>query len=235
MYKYRDALDRMNRKNVGNATLHTYRKASSKLVRQLTSAYRTNQRFFTAIPDNFNVIICTNEEMFKQFAREYYVPYAKALVHRNGDVVTRSQGSMRASDKQFFRILTHELNHTFWVNNGKREKYSPFWLCEGLACYAAKNAYIYSRGRVMHEIRKANIDATILHYRYLSRHLISKKRLRLLYSIWCHFVRFMDKKGDLRLLVDMQRTSLTASDFESAIHNVYGVAQKKLFTDFAGS
>lgn len=215
------------------ATIVSSTPPSSKLVGFVRKSYKANQKYFPDSPERFKVIVCPNEASFKHYGKDYYIPFAKAMVLRNADIVIRSQSFMKATDDRYYRIMAHEMNHTFWVSRAiGREKYVPFWLCEGLACYVAKNRFVFSRGRVLKEIKQAQYDEGVLHHRYLSSHLNSKAMLRLYYSIWCNFTEYLDINSKLKELISLTPTNAKKESFDKLFGDIYGQTKKELFEDF---
>lgn len=175
----------------GGVPVRIWRKlpVSAEIAGIVAGAYRLNRQLFGRDIPEFDFIICDDDLFWKQASREYYVPWAKAVVLRNGTVVIRFPSGGGAKAKaEFMALARHEINHAFWrfLHLSRRERWCPFWLAEGLACHLAGHRYCPPAGTLARLVRDNNIRR-LLPYRYRAGFLRGREDLTAYYAFWSSF------------------------------------------------
>ncbi len=164
------------------------RPVSDEIAGMVARAYRLNRRLFGSDAPAFDFIICDDDFFWKKESREYFVPWAKAVVLRNGTVVIRFPSGGVSAKAEFSQLARHEINHVFWrfLHMSRRERWCPFWLAEGLACHIAGSRYRPPAGALARLVR-GNSVMRLLPYRYRAGFLRSREDLTVYYAFWSSF------------------------------------------------
>jgi hypothetical protein len=206
---------------------------------KIRQSYRVNARLFKASIANLRVVICDNQQDLKQASGSYYVPFAKGLVTKQGAVVVRTPQFAEIDLDGFGRILTHEINHLFWLRtiSSKGNLWHPLWLVEALALQTAQNRYVLSKQKLAQALRKLPANKRnseqLLHFRFEKRRLASRQDLVILYSLWSHFSAYLFPNNLGRLVRLLQRAKpLTKARTQTLLERATGRPLEELFDSF---
>lgn len=217
----------------------------ARWLSKIRESYRVNSRLFKSSISSLRVIICDTQEDLKRASGSYYVPFAKGLVTKQGFVVVRTPQFAEINLDGFGRILTHEINHLFWLNtiSSKGNLWHPLWLVEALALQTAQNRYVLKKHKLALAIskldsKKLNAEQ-LLHFRYEKRRLKSKQDLVVLYSLWSHFAAYLFPKNLGRLVRLLQQEkplskARTQAIFERATGKSLDVLFESFLIDYLG-
>lgn len=108
-------------------------KTSPALKKAINSALGVNYGFFGFRLPGVKIVVCHTPEEWRENSKYYYLNPAGL---RDGTVVVKSPTFAKISLSSWQRIVTHELNHVYWIHLHPRGRdlSAPIWFLEGLAC-----------------------------------------------------------------------------------------------------
>ena len=162
---------------------------SAEIADTVARAYQVNRRVFGRDLPFFDFVICDDDLSWKKESREYYAPWARAVALRDGTVVIKTPKNGGGFRAEFEELAKHEINHVFWcfLHAGRRERWCPFWLAEGLACHIAGRQYSPPAGALAGYRNKVASVIRLFPYRYRSGFLRSREDLIVYYALWSSF------------------------------------------------
>lgn len=216
---------------VGFALINSNGPIPNTFIRNLKLAFWKNKDLFRKSIPLFKIIICCSENEYQENSKRDYEKWSTATVLKNRTLVIRNQKEYRriSSFKKniYYNILTHELNHLFWLNF--YERMNPIWLFEGLACHIGKTRP-WSRTEVKSMIKKYQLNSSILEYRMLNKNF--KKGHEPRYPVWAYFCQFFAKKYSIKKLIKIMEQKPTKTEFWRLFEKNIGKTQQQIFAEF---
>jgi hypothetical protein len=189
-----------------NFTIHRNKKIPNELIKTFTKAHLINKNLFGKNILKFNIYLCDNEKEFKKESKYYYFPHAAGTVLRDSTIVIKTPEFLKRSKKEYQGLITHEMNHSFSIFLFKTQK--PIWIHEGLANLIQNKLYI-NKKELIKILRNKNEE--ILKYRYLKRDFDSIEKIKLNYSTWFLFLKFITKNQPRKIVQLMNEFSRNPS------------------------
>jgi hypothetical protein len=222
---------------VGFAVIKSNDPISSKFIKHLKIGFKINKSVFKKTIPKFNIIICCSEKEFKENSKKDYEKWATATVLKNKNLIIRNQKEYQRispfKSSMYFNILTHEINHIFWLS--LYHKMNPIWLYEGIACYVG-NTIPWSKSDVKKMINKYHLDHSILEYRMLNRNF--KSGHIPCYPVWAHFCRYLAKRYSISNVIHIMSKYVnnpTKKQFLDLFKKKTGKTYKQVFSEFVKS
>lgn len=206
--------------------------------RALDAAVAKNRKFFGFPTPPLRVIVCHSAAEWRRASRYYYFDFARGVVLRDGTVVLKNRVLAKRSLTAWSKIAAHEINHSYWctLRGRRRDLWSPIWLVEGLACYVAGNDVVVSQQKLKGLLRNVS-QRPLLPYRYRAALFRGREDVTFFYSLWCHFVRWLQRrkrKGMAKLLRQMEEIASMAQ-FDAAVKRIWGASPLQLLRRFLAS
>jgi len=221
---------------IGEVTVESSQPISSWLAGVCKDAYLIQKKLFSSRPRRVRVVVAHNHPEWRSACGDYYFPVARATVLRDGTIVLKSRRMSACSRNWYRQIIVHEMSHAFWsaALEGTREKWTPFWLLEALACRSAENHYLLEQSALSRKLR--NPDALPIPYRYTAKTLRvkSRRKLALLYSYWSCFADWISRGRQERLYAFFEafRRSPSRRNYEKLFRSYFGVGSAQAAARF---
>jgi len=176
--------------------LYSSEKIKEDIIKKISKAYRINSRYFNETYLDLKFVICTSEEEWKRESKYYYFPFGVGTVLRDGTFVIKNLDLVENERDDFEEVIVHEMNHVFFAKKFGLTK--PVWIQEGMANYVSKQPKPIEKKELLRKIKKENINSKVIAYRYLKRNFSTREKIILTYSIWYHFIDFLNKNQNKR-------------------------------------
>lgn len=214
------------------------KKISKAEIKVISDAYISNKKYFNFDLPHLNVVSSHSSDEWRIQSKYYYFEFARGLVLRDGTVVVKNKKLAKKSSAAWGKILTHEINHSYWCelrkkNQNRRELWSPIWLAEGMACFVAKNDFILPLQKLKKISTHQQFSKTSLPYRYSSSLFKSAEDIIILYSLWTNFFIYLSKRGLTKTkLINLISKNASKSSFDRNFKNLMGQLPNEVYFDY---
>jgi hypothetical protein len=220
-----------------NLKVQSSRPLSAKECKALRAALVVNENFFGYSLPRVNIVVCHSKGEWRRATTYYHFEFARGVVMRDGTVVVKSPLLARRSVQQWQKIVAHEINHAFWMRRSARGRdlWSPIWLLEGLACFVAKNDIVMNARAMKEAVRHLQVRS-LLPYRYRAALFPDYRTVKIYYSLWCHFLRWLTrtKPSGLAHLLQRRRQLSSKALFDREFRRTYGDGADELLRKYLG-
>lgn len=144
-----------------------------------------NSQLFPREPSVLRITVVNNLSEWREKSGPYHkLDFAWGVTLDDGHVVIKSPFFSDISPSTFAKVLCHEVNHAYWVDNFglTGAGWGPHWIVEGLANLIAPARDLFSREEVISLAIERRATSAALEYGYEEIRGVDDLRYR--YSLW---------------------------------------------------
>lgn len=169
---------------------------SSDIAAALESAVDINLELFGTAPKKLQVTVVRSPDEWRAHAAQYrHLEFAWGLTLDDGSITIKSPEFSGIDFERFSKVLTHEVNHAFWVEQFGRHGagWTPNWVVEGLANFAAAARELFPPDETALAAQREGLNATALEFYY--RDMSGPEELIHCYSLWRAVIAHLFEQG----------------------------------------